>query len=39
MSSLGNGRDRESSIEHAVVEYKTKYGVSDDFYRSGRWWN
>lgn len=39
MGSLGNGRDRESSIEHAVVEYKTKYGVSDDFYRSGRWWN
>lgn len=39
MGSLGNGRDREASMEHAVAEYKTKYGVSADFYRSGQWWN
>ncbi len=38
MGSLNNGRDRESSIEHAVAEYKAKYGVPDEFRRSGEWW-
>lgn len=39
MVAVNNGRDRESSIEHAVAVYKAKNGVSDEFCRSGQWWN
>ncbi len=39
MGALEKGGDRESSIGHAVAEYRAKYGVPGDFCTTGTWWN